>query len=181
MSRAFTEAQEKLYAELRGIQLLGYPLMPAWGLNADGHCRCPDGNRCTRSAGKHPFRPLVPNGVKNSSVDGEVLRDWVNRGVGCNWCIACGFPCTDGSGYLWCLDVDPRNGGDETLGMLEAKFGKLPETVREVTCNGGYHYFFKSRGPVSCGVIGPGLDRKGLGGYVVSAIGGSVGLVLGSL
>lgn len=41
------------------------------------------------------------------------------------------------------LDVDPRNGGDQSIKQLETKLGKLPKTVTAKTGGGGYHYLFQ--------------------------------------
>ena len=40
------------------------------------------------------------------------------------------------------MDVDPRNGGDESLAKLVARFGPLPYTAKQSTPSGGAHYFF---------------------------------------
>ncbi len=68
------------------------------------------------------------------------------------------------------LDVDPRNGGTESLAALQKRFGALPETLRASTPSGGEHYFFRCREkvPNSSGKLGPGLDVRGDGGYVAA-------------
>ncbi len=69
------------------------------------------------------------------------------------------------------LDVDPRNGGDEALAALETRHGPLPATWRVLTGGGGEHVFFRHPGnPVNNakGRLGPGLDLKADGGYVVA-------------
>jgi hypothetical protein len=73
----------------------------------------------------------------------------------------------------WVMDVDPRNGGDESLEALEAKHGKLPDTRRQRTGGGGYAYFFAMPEQMHIGLlhgtIAPGIDIQGAGGYVVGA------------
>ena len=69
------------------------------------------------------------------------------------------------------LDVDPRNGGDDSLQILEAEYGPLPHTVRQNTGSGGEHIFFKYPKGITfknqAGKLGPGLDVKTDGGYIV--------------
>ena len=65
------------------------------------------------------------------------------------------------------LDIDPRNGGDATLATLLSEKGEtLPETPAVATGGGGWHYYFAGDAPGR--VLGPGLDLKGAGGYVVA-------------
>jgi predicted P-loop ATPase len=66
------------------------------------------------------------------------------------------------------IDLDRKNGIDglESLRML----GEVPETLTAETGSGGLHLYFKHPGlPIknSAGVLGPGIDVRGDGGYVV--------------
>ncbi|HXX68437.1 MAG TPA: bifunctional DNA primase/polymerase, partial [Polyangiaceae bacterium] len=94
-----------------------------------------------------------------------VRRWWgncVEYGIG----IATGEP----SG-VFVLDIDPRNGGDETLGALERRLGALPTTVRVLTGrgDGGTHFFYRyPTGLVLHGKLGEGVDVKASGAYVVA-------------
>jgi hypothetical protein len=65
---------------------------------------------------------------------------------------------------LWVLDVDPDDGGDDSLAALEARHGALPDTVEAITGGGGRHLVFawptdgtEIRNSAS-GVLGVGLD-----------------------
>lgn len=66
------------------------------------------------------------------------------------------------------LDIDPRNGGDETLKGL-----KIPDTVTAETGGGGLHFYFKypegfdKISPFSNTKEYPGVDLKADGGYIV--------------
>ena len=76
-----------------------------------------------------------------------------------------------GSGIV-VLDVDtPRHGGDESLAFLEEKHSAVARYATMVlTGGGGTHYFFKHPGvkvPNSAGRVGPGIDIRGDGGYVL--------------
>jgi hypothetical protein len=69
------------------------------------------------------------------------------------------------------LDVDPRHGGKRTLGELQKRYGRLPETLVSKTGGGGQHYFFRHPGyhtRTRQGALGPGLDLKADGGYIVA-------------
>jgi putative DNA primase/helicase len=76
---------------------------------------------------------------------------------------------TGGEPGLFVLDVD----GDEgraSLEALEQDFGRLPPTVAVCTPRGS-HYYFRGCEPMrnSAGKLGPGLDGRGDGGYVIGA------------
>lgn len=68
------------------------------------------------------------------------------------------------------LDIDPGSGGDETLAALEAVHGRLPDGPSSFTGGGGRHLLFRVDMPVPCsvGALGPGLDVRGDGGYIVA-------------
>jgi hypothetical protein len=82
-----------------------------------------------------------------------------------------GFGIATGSrSGIWVLDVDPKNGGFETLAALEQKHEPLPKTVSVRTGSGGLHFYFRFPGPEyrnTAHALGPGLDTRGDGGYVV--------------
>jgi hypothetical protein len=73
-----------------------------------------------------------------------------------------------GAGLL-VLDVDGEAGA-QSLAALELMHGALPETCRVSTPSGGVHYYFTSDAPIanSASKIGPKLDIRGEGGYVVA-------------
>src|SRR5262249_1084145 len=66
------------------------------------------------------------------------------------------------SGGLVVIDFDPRHGGSDQ-GL------SLPESLKVITGN-GYHLWFRSNQQVrnSAGKLGPGIDVRGNGGYVVA-------------
>jgi putative DNA primase/helicase len=76
---------------------------------------------------------------------------------------------TGGQSGLFVLDVDGEEGRD-SLQALKQEFGSLPLTVATRTPN-GKHYYFRSAEPLrnNCKKLGPGLDGRGEGGYVVGA------------
>ena len=66
------------------------------------------------------------------------------------------------------LDIDGDDGA-ASLRELEREHGKLPATWISSTAR-GWHFWFKYTGPIpsSTGRIGPGLDVKADGGYVIA-------------
>jgi putative DNA primase/helicase len=69
------------------------------------------------------------------------------------------------------LDIDPDKGGEASLCQLEAQYGPLPETATVLSGGGGRHLCFQhpgSRVLTTSGNLGPGLDTRGDGGYIVA-------------
>lgn len=79
---------------------------------------------------------------------------------------------------LLVVDVDNKNGkrGDHELLRHELEGRDLPETFTVATPTGGRHLFYRVDSPLRQGtdVLGPGLDVRSKGGYVVAA-GSTVG------
>jgi len=111
-------------------------------------------------------RPLTYNGFWDATTETLRIRAWWTRWPAAN----VGVP-TGGRSGLLVLDVDPRDGGSESLALLERKNGPLPETARARTGGGGVHVFFRyPAGETvrnSAGALGAGLDVRGEGGYIV--------------
>ena len=126
-------------------------------------CSC-DRQDCPSPA-KHPFGRLVPNGLRDASSEPEIVASWFQQSR-LNLGIATGAV----SGII-VLDIDPRHDGDETLATLEQEHGPLPPTWRFLTGGGGEHILFRHPGapvPNSAGKVGPGIDVRGDGGYIVA-------------
>ena len=111
-------------------------------------------------------RPAIRGGFHSASADSDfIAREFANgsRGVGIR---------TGSSSGLFVLDIDPRNGGDESLERLLEEHGSLPDTLSVRTGSGGRHFYFRvPAGGVRCktNVVGrAGVDLKGEGGYVVA-------------
>lgn len=139
----------------------GWPVFPVHSMRA-GKCSC--GKADCSNPGKHP---RTPRGRDDASVDPRAISSWWSRWDDANVGIATGA--LPGGGFLVVLDVDPRHGGDEALGELERRFGRLPETGRVVTGGGGQHiYFVGDDVPSSAGRVGEGLDVRARGGYVLA-------------
>ena len=124
-------------------------------------CSC--GNEQDHSKGKHPrtFR-----GVNDASSDVEVIQGWIDKygDDGVNWAAA-----TGAVSNLYVLDMDPRNGGEETLEEYEMKSGDgFGRVLRAKTGGGGIHVFLEyPEGMPKISSLGPGVDVKSDGGYVL--------------
>ncbi len=111
--------------------------------------------------------PVLRDWPRNATTDSTTIRSWWQARPTSNVGIVTG----PRSG-LAVLDVDPRAGGCQSLGELEARVGVLPGTVTSLTGGGGVHllYRYPDRKITSrANALGPGLDVKGHGGMVVVA------------
>ena len=113
-------------------------------------------------------KPLTPHGLKDATTDPEQIKAWWTRTPGAS----IGSPTGPNMGKsgAWVLDVDLPD-GPAALAALEYKNGPLPATVEQRTGGGGRQLFFLcSEGREvrnSASKIGPGLDVRGAGGYVI--------------
>jgi P4 family phage/plasmid primase-like protien len=119
----------------------------------NGKCTCRD-PACSRPA-KHP---RVSGGVKAASNDLAQVRAWWKIWPTANIGIATG----KGSGVI-VLDLDPRNGGKETMAKCRKELGPLPLTAKVHTGGGGFHWLFKAPAkPIKSDTagknLGSGLD-----------------------
>jgi DNA-binding transcriptional ArsR family regulator len=139
----------------------GWQLYPIYGVDADGVCACPKGATCP-NPGKHP---TTPHGFNDASSDPKRIAEMFTRWPGDN----VGHKTGRASGTV-IIDVDPRNGGMETLGRLQAEHGYFPPTRLHVTGGGGFHYALRypeSVNKVPSRTIGPGVEVKADGAGVV--------------
>jgi hypothetical protein len=145
----------------------GWLVFAAHTPTANG-CSCVKKKSCDDIA-KHPRwdRELLPHGVKNATTDEATIRMWWKQWPQANVGI-----CTGRQSGIFVLDVDPD--GFATLQRLQEEHGLLPETVEAITGRGGSHLLFAHPGePMeiknSVKELGPGLDVRGDGGYVIAA------------
>lgn len=143
---------------------LGWHVFPCWWPEQrhDGKWRCACGNDECKSPAKHPIGALVPGGQNNATTDEETIRAWWSRYPQANIAVALA------ASGLCAVDVDPRNGGLETVELLEAKFGSLQSDVMQFTGGGGWHSVFQLPRDASSlpGRLGPGVDFK-INGYIM--------------
>lgn len=109
---------------------------------------------------KKPLGRLVHNGFHDATTDADtVTRWWVQypeAGIG----IA-----LRQSGLV-AVDIDPRNGGIDTIDQLEAQHGPIASDVLAYTGGGGEHRVFAAALVENLpGKLGPGVDLKA-DGYI---------------
>ncbi len=151
---------DQLRAAQTYAKKFGWRVFPVYSMREDGVCGCR--NLEDHSTGKHP---RISEWQKAASAESSAISEWWGRWPDANIGVACG----ESSGIV-VLDIDKRHGGDDSLAFLEEKHGRLPETPQVLTGGGGTHYFFKHPGqkvPNSAGRVGPGIDIRGDGGYVL--------------
>lgn len=109
-------------------------------------------------------KPRTAHGFHDATVDEEQISNWNWNGDG-----AIGAAIPEG---CIVVDVDPRNGGNDTAKILSDKGMRLPVTRTHRTKGGGIHKFYAlpegTIGKKIRGTVGPGIDIKVSGkGYVV--------------
>ena len=144
----------------RGLRV--FPIWTALPSIAGGGFICKCGKLDCANAAKHPIGRLVPRGHNDATTDQKKIEHWWRCAPDANVGVA-----LDETHIV--LDVDPRHGGDQSLAELEREHGSLPTSWRAETGGGGLHIYFTGSGlKCSAGQIGPGLDIKTIGGYVVA-------------
>lgn len=136
-----------------------WPVIPLYSV-ANGKCSC--GKVSCASPAKHP---RTRQGLKDASVEQSKIDIWWHRWLQANIGIRTGKV----SGIV-VLDIDPRQGGNESLDQLIAKHGELPTTVEAETGGGGRHLVFRHPGGEfrNRTNIRPGIDVRGDNGYIVA-------------
>jgi hypothetical protein len=135
---------------------LGWYVLPVWSVDDHGQCRCGRPNtEKGHKAGKHPQSELVPHGHQDATIDEQIIKDWwatdPNAGIGISLAE---------SGLL-ALDIDPQNGGVDSLAQLEAEHGVMHSDCTAVTQGGGEHRIFTADEDMTYpGTLGKGLDLK---------------------
>ncbi len=110
-------------------------------------------------------KPLTEKGFHDATTNPEQIQDWWNRYPVANIAVPTG-------GMFFVLDVDKHGDtdGQQTLNELIAQYDPLPDTRTVQTGGGGIHYYFLMPDfdlRNSSNKLGPGLDIRGNGGYVV--------------
>lgn len=129
----------------------GWPVLPV---------RITKGVKLREDGKPHSYllkKPVLKDWPNTATTDPEVIRSWR--------CSAFGI-LTGSRSKLVVIDVDPRNGGLETLASLP----QLPETLTHSTISSGFHLIYQYDGPslrTGKNRLGDGVDVKAEGGYIV--------------
>lgn len=114
--------------------------------------------------------PLTPHGLKDATTDPARIREWWSQWPDANVAIATG----PASKLLVVdIDTDPKKSinGFASMETLQARGLSFPETMRIRTPRGGVHLYYEYDGSDignSVGKIAPGIDIRGVGGYVLA-------------
>jgi hypothetical protein len=137
---------------------LNWRIVPCWWIE-QGVCAC--GKEDCKSPGKHPIGAIAPFGQNSATTDASTIRKWWLR-----------YPKASVATYLapsglCAIDIDPRNGGYDTIDALEAKHGRLESDLLQFTGGGGEHRVFQAPAAGNLpGKLGPGVDVK-QNGYIM--------------
>lgn len=113
-------------------------------------------------------KPLTEHGLNDATRDRATIeqwwREWPDAMIGVRTGPESGVFVVD-------LDLDPAKGLDGIAAFAALRNGhELPETIVTQTPRGGQHFWFKYVPGIknSAGKIGPGIDVRGAGGYVIA-------------
>jgi hypothetical protein len=141
----------------------GWAIFPChWPVWVNGQVRCSCQKPDCKDIGKHP---RTARGHKDATADRARAAAYWAR-----WPLSNIGLATGAMNGITVVDIDPRHGGDRSLVVLEQEHGPLPPTFRNRTGSGGEHIFFEYVPGVGCSAseLGPGIDVKSDGGYVIA-------------
>lgn len=131
----------------------GWPVFPLRPVGT----RCSGGDKCNPLC-QCPKTPATRNGFKDATTSLEAVNQWWSKPY--NIGLATGH-------RFDVIDVDPPAGAESFLKLLEDR--RLPEIHGiAVTASGGMHCYIKPTGKGNSAGFMPGIDFRGLGGYVVA-------------
>jgi bifunctional DNA primase/polymerase-like protein len=132
----------------------GIPVLPVHTPDHGGGCSCDRGARCERS-GKHP---RLRHGLTEASTDPRLIEMWWSRWPAANVGLRTGIT----------MDVADIDSAEGWHGLSLLLGGMLPPSPRVRTGGGGWHLWFRPSGYGNRVRLLPGLDWRGLGGYVLA-------------
>lgn len=141
----------------------GWAVIPAHGVSPRGRCTC--GSPSCASPAKHP---LTRHGLQDATTDPSMIRRWWGQWPRANVAVRTGVE----SGLV-VLDIDLPD-GFASLRRLEGRHAPLGRSLVARTGSGGVHLFLAHPGDNvaisnrASSVLGPGLDVRGDGGYVIA-------------
>ncbi len=110
--------------------------------------------------------PATQHGVKDATIDPVQVRRWWTDRPGASIGVACG------PSGLVVIDIDVAKGGLASWQRLKAAHGIDDETLTSLTGGGGWHLIYRAperfQGRNSAGKLGPGVDVRANGGYIIA-------------
>lgn len=113
---------------------------------------------------KLPFKDFAWNLL--ATTNENKIKEWWRKYPDANIGVACGK-----RSQIIVLDIDIGHGGEESIEGLCNINGRLPDTPQAATGGGGRHIVFLHPGVEirnSASKLGPGIDVRGDGGYIVA-------------
>lgn len=110
-------------------------------------------------------KPAVANWESCATTDKSKIAQWEADHPGANWAVACGP-----SGLL-VIDLDDKGEkrGSEEWKKLREQHGQSASTLTVRSASGrSWHLYFRGEGRSTSSQLAPGIDSRGLGGYVVA-------------
>jgi len=132
----------------------GIPVLPVHTPDPSGGCSCDRGVRCDRP-GKHP---RLRHGLTEATTDPRLIDVWWSRWPEANVGLRTGIA----------MDVADIDSAEGWHGLTHLLGGELPPGPRVRTGGGGWHLWFRPMGFGNRVGLLPGLDWRGVGGYVVA-------------
>lgn len=160
-----TDTNPLLNGALWYAQTLGWKILPTHGILPDGRCTCGKRHDDPKDVGKHA---AFGNWQNDATTDPATIQGWWEREPNFNIAVM-----AMNSGFF-VLDIDPRNGGDDSFYKLEERLGgDIPNTLTQITgeytikgvVKRGIHLFYKAPEgytfPKDLKPLGfPGIDIK---------------------
>jgi hypothetical protein len=160
-----TSARDPRWSAACGYAAIGWPVF----VLGPGKIPVANCEECTAAPRDHNLEQctcLACHGFYAATTDTNRIAEMLRRYRRGLLAIRTGAP----SGTV-VLDIDPRHGGCETLEALDGH-KLLPGTLHAVTGGGGMHMVYAHPGrhvPCSVERLGPGIDVRADGGYIVVA------------
>lgn len=133
----------------------GWPVFPLREVGG----RCDGGNKCQPLC-QCPKKPATRNGFKDATTDPVRIRQWWTEHPRGNIGLPTGLS-------FDVIDIDVPGGAASLAAMLERDV--LPDVHGHVaTGSGGAHYYTPTTGRGNTVGLLPGIDYRGVGGYVVA-------------
>ena len=151
-----TARVRRLVEERKRLAAEGFHTFLVHGIDESGQCDC--GKADCKSPGKHPRFKGGDRGatIDPAQIERESCYPFANIGLHC------------GLSGLVVVDIDPRNGGWDTIEELEGAHGVLEAAMVANTGGEGQHRYFRAQpGVVYPSSLGAGVDVQSGNKYVV--------------